>query len=221
MKIRLQIIILLLFINYSFVYCQEIKTKDNNIKASTLSLFGVLKLQYEKTHNNNLSFGFGTSCHWLVHKGIKFEPTFRYYFKHHAPTGWYIEQKFAIGYFYTIEEFEKEHCIYDANNKLKEYRLEYYHKKLPFYTHGASLKFGIQKFCGKKKRFVFDYNFGFQYFPYRYSGGNDDAEYYDAFGNKNVITVSSSQGIPANEIYWYMFGAGSIIYSNISIGYNF
>lgn len=227
MKRRLQIMLLLLLTNYSFVYCQEEMTKNNNLKISILSFLDNAKIQYERTYNSNSSFGLTASYYYLKPMtGIKIEPTYRYYFKRHTPTGWYFEPKLLIGIFNTKAEFNKRLYVYNANDSLiKEEILEdFFMKKLTFIPIGASLKFGQQKFFGKNKRYVFDYNFGFQYFPYNYSKKDEQTIYYDTFGNRNVIVTSHGGGeptMPANELFWYFFGAGSVFYSNISIGYNF
>ena len=211
----------------TFAFCQDSLTNKNNIKVSILSFVDNAKIHYEMLLSKNYTIGLTTSYFYLKPVvGIKIEPNLRYYFKSQAPIGWYIEPKLLIGFFNTEEAFNKRLYVYNANDSLikEEILEEYFMKKLTFIPIGASLKVGQQKYFGKNKRFVFDYNFGFQYFPYNYSKKDEQTVYYDTFGNKNVIETSHGgirDAMPVNQLFWYFIGSGSILYANISIGYNF
>jgi hypothetical protein len=223
-KMTKYLINLLLLLSCTGAFCQDSLTSKNNLKISILSLVDNAKFQYERVIGRSTTIGLTASIFYLNPVvGIKIEPAFRYYFKKHSPTGWYIEPKLLIGYFNTKEDFKKFYYTYNASGNLINHKEEDYQNTLSFIPMGVALKVGLQKYFGKKNRFVFDYNFGFQYFPYNYSRKHETTEYYDLNGNRNVIETSPG-GIepnPGNSAFWYLFGAGSIFYSNISIGYNF
>jgi hypothetical protein len=154
--------------------------------------------------------------------GIKLGLSFRYYFKRNAPIGWYIEPKFSVGYFQTDELFDKYLCKYNSTNEISYCEdIDGGKVLVTFMTAGISLKVGNQKYFGKSDRFVFDYNFGFQYFPYKENPTDDETiEYFDEYGNKTIVFVEYN-GNFVNGLVWYTIGAGSVIYANLSIGYNF
>ena len=95
---------------------------------------------------------------------------------------------------------------------------------MKFIPIGVSLKFGRQSHFGKRKRLVFDYNFGFQFFPYNYPDDQEINDYFDNTGNR--IRIVTTQGtikdaIPGNYLFWYFIGPGSFFQANMSLGYNF
>ncbi|MEK6615254.1 MAG: hypothetical protein AABZ32_03955 [Bacteroidota bacterium] len=193
---------------------------------SAISLIQNAKLYYERKISDNSTIGLIVSAYYLNPVfGIKIEPTFRFYFKANAPEGWYIHPNLSVGYFRTKETFTRRHYTYDANNILINTEIDEYNKEVYFTPVGFTLKAGHQNYFGKNKRFVFDYNFGLQYFPYNYYSRIDEqTEYYDNNGNKNVVETSHGgirDAIPVNSLIWYFFGAGSVLNSNISIGYVF
>ena len=223
-KMTRQIFALIIILTSNIAFCQDSLTRKNNLKLSIISLADNAKFQYERVISKNSTVGVTASIYYLKPViGIKIEPTFRYYLKNNAPTGWYIEPKFLIGYFNTEEDFNTVHNTYNTNDRLINYEVVYFKKKLSFIPIGASLKVGHQKYFGNNNRFVLDYNFGLQYFPYNYPKDQETTEYNDINGDQNVIITSPGAIEPyiGNEGFWYLFGAGSIFYANISIGYNF
>ena len=227
LKMTKQIIIFFLLLASNFAFCQDSLTKMNNIKISIISLVDNAKINYESILNKRNTIGLTTSYFYLEPVvGIKIEPTFRYYFKKHAPTGWYIEPKLSIGYFRTEEIYNKIQYTYNSNDSLIKQEIidASFRQKVYFVPFGASLKIGQQLLFGKNKQFVFDYNFGFQYFSYNYPMKKEKTEYIDLNGNRIIIETSAGsllEKFPGNEFYWNLFGPGSIFNSNISFGYNF
>jgi hypothetical protein len=221
------ILIFALLLTSSIAFCQDSLTKKNNIKISILSFVDNAKINYERLISKNLTIGLTASYFYLEPVvGIKIEPSVRHYFKSQAPIGWYIETKLQVGYFSTKEIYNKIQYTYNSNDSLinEEILESSFRKKVQFIPFGASLKIGQQILFGKNKRFVFDYNFGLQYFSYNYPRKKESTEYFDLNGNRNVIETSPGsllENFPGNEFYWNLFGPGSIFYSNISIGYNF
>jgi len=221
------ILIIVFLLTTVLAFCQDSLKNKNNVKISILSLVDNAKFQYERLISKNHTIGLTASYFYIKpFTGIKIEPAFRFYFKSQAPINWYVETKFLIGFFNTKEVFNKRLYVYNANDSLIKNEIldEGFMKELTFIPIGASLKIGQQKFFGKMKRFVFDYNFGFQYFPYNYSKKVEQTEYIDTYGNKNVVETSQGgirDAMPVNGFFWYIFGAGAILNTNISIGYNF
>jgi hypothetical protein len=221
------LVILMLILSCSIVQGQDSLTYKNNFKISILSFADNAKLQYERVLTKSFSFDITASYYYFKPlTGIKAEPSFRYYFKKNAPTGWYIQPKFSIGYFSTQEKCSKILYTYSPNDSLlsTDFLDKKFIKELRFMPVGASVKFGIQKYFGKKKRFVFDYNLGLQYFPLNYKIKDEKYEYIDTDGNKKVLLLSKSwikESIPEKVLYWYLFGPGSFFETNISLGFNF
>lgn len=222
------VVILIGFSASSFLYGQETGKNKNCLKLSALSLVGNAKVQYEKAFSNNSSCGIAASFFYLTdRKGIKIEPFYRYYFKKHAPAGWYCEPKIAVGCFRTFEPYHNEKYVYDPAGNMTGhfYIFESFAKEFIVYPFGGSIRFGCQKYFGKNKRFVFDYNFGLQCFIYNTPRTSETNYYTDSDGNKvEIVTVHGAIedcSIPTDEIYWYFLGAGSVFQANISIGYNF
>lgn len=206
---------------------QDSERYKNNLKISILSFADNAKIQYERLINKSLSFDFTASYYYLKPiVGTKIEPSIRYYFKRKAPTGWYFQPKLSIGYFHAQESCKKIVFTYNPGDSLlgEQVLSESYKKEVGFIPCGASLKFGIQKYFGKKKRIVFDYNFGLQFFYLNYRFKEETYEYIDANENKNIIKITKAvveESIPTKVIYWYVFGPGSFFETNLSIGFNF
>jgi len=222
MKQSLIIILIFFLTNSSILFGQEAKSSQN-LKISIFSLLDNAKFQYERKLNQSSTCGITASFFYITPMcGVKLEPAFRYYFKKDAPTGWYIEPKLSIGYFQTGELFEKYSTKYNSSNEIIDWQdLDGGSIIVSFMPVGGSLKIGHQHFFGKKDQFILDYNLGFQYFPYKENVTKDEIiEYYDENGDRNEI-VTIYEGSFAHGIVWYTIGAGSVIYSNLSIGYNF
>ena len=209
------------------LYGQDSLNHKNNLKISILSFADNAKIQYERVINKNYSLDLTASFYYLQpFMGLKIEPSFRYYFQHHAPAGWYMQPKISIGFFNAQEHYDRILSTFDSNNSLMNVFIldDSFNKYLKFYPIGVSLKFGIQKYFGKNKRFVFDYNLGLQFSPLYYAKPKEETEYYDTNGNRNVVDVSPSLikvGLMGKTIYWYVLGPGSFFETNISIGYRF
>lgn len=226
MKKTILLLILLLFMTSATLFGQDSLTHKNIIKISVLSLVANAKVQYERVISKRFSLDISASYYYLnPMTGIKFEPAFRYYFKHHAPTGWYVEPKFLIGRFNTKEFFNSVLYTYnDKDSLINQEALGESKKDLSFTPVGGALKFGIQKYFGRKQRFVFDYNLGVQYFPYNFPRKETQTQYSDGSGNETIIVTSygsQRDAPPTNYLFWSFIGAGSFLYTNVSIGYNF
>ena len=216
-----------LLITTAIVFGQNSSAYKNNFKISILSFVDNAKIQYERDINKSYTFDLTASFYYInPFKGIKIEPSFRYYFKHHAPIGWYLQPKVSIGYFFARENYSRNLFTYNSSDSLISQKTidESFKKDLRFFPIGASLKSGIQKYFGKDKRFFFDYNLGIQCCPLYYNKKEEQSEYFDTNGNKNIIVTAPSlikTGLWGQAIYWYVFGPGSFFDTNISIGYNF
>jgi len=221
MKKGMYIALIVVIGSLSNVNCQEDGSdKKNNLKISIVSSLIGIKLQYERTITPSSSIGITVTSYYHPEflSEIKFEPGYRYYFEKSAQKGWYIEPKVCFGSFLSRVYYEE---FYYKSDSLVLFDMKNYSKDIPFTSFGVALKGGQQMLFGKKKRLLFDWNFGFQYLPYNFKTPIiNDRTYFDDEGNEILVKTDIS-GDWTYGVGWYLFGAGSIIYSNISLGYRF
>lgn len=233
-------IIRMKYLVFLFLLCTTVTaTAQDSIHKRNLLKFSVLgvafhsQLQYERVLSEGFTIGvIASGYYWLSLPGVKVEPHFRYYFKRQAPSGWYIEPKLSIGYFQTQEPFEQRQYTYNSSDSLISERLlmSNLKKNVSFMPAGITLKVGVQKFLGSHQRWVLDYNIGLQCFPMMdirqkpLTDYNDRNEFIDEWGNRIVtetVPREHAEGPPKGLAFWYLFGAGSFINTNLSFGYRF
>ena len=158
--------------------------------------------------------------------GIKLEPYYRFYLNGQPPKGMYIEPRIAGGSFNTWEIFHTIKYTYDTeNNLIKEECLDAsIRKELFFYSYGGSLRFGYQNQFGTFDRVMVDISLGFQYFLYNIDTRDKTESFYDIVGNQHIFVTSygsAGEYFPENNLFWYIFGPGSVFNPTVKLGYTF
>lgn len=104
---------------------------------------------------------------YLMEQGVRFEPFVRWYPFKKAPTGFYVNAKAIMGFYYT----------YDLDADIRDY--EFYpfqqHPERPgtFANFGGGMGAGYQMLVGKKKHWALDFFADGQYAYATASFGNN------------------------------------------------
>jgi hypothetical protein len=158
-----------------------------------------LRLKYERTTSDNISYGTFLNVYYFNFKGIRLDPFVRFYPKGKAPKGVYIQGKAVVGIFYSKIKYEYEQIIGTDTTTLASTESE------TFTTYGGGLGLGYQFIIGRSE-LPMDLFLGFQ---------------YSKFGAPASVIINNNRYETLDDATWYMTGPGSIFNMNFGIGFSF
>ncbi len=176
------------------------------IGISPVQLMHGVRIKYEKPLSDKISYGALLTGYYGDFPGGQLAPIVRYYFKKHAPEGFYAQAKIVFGMHlndyatYKLKEGETA-PNYDMFGDMTNG--DPVTKTQTFFNVGGGLTVGYQMLFGKDDKWSIDVNIGA-----KFVGGvpvPDDAPAGKAFDN----------------LGWAVSGPGSIIDGLFSVGYRF
>lgn len=194
--------------------------EKNSVKLSMISIISNVKISYERVIGKQSSIGLIGSYYYTMTKGYKFEPYYRYSFSGTGKTGWYMEGRIAFGEFETLEYFNEYKYVYNNDILINssENTTEDFVKFNPI---GLSYGTGYKRFFLKNEKAFFDFSFGLQYFHFYRSPESETSIIYNEDGTRLETTLNygyTGDGFPVESAFWGIFGAGSILYGQVSVG---
>ena len=191
------------------VIAQEKQDFKNIIGISPLQLFNGVRIKYERTLNEKITYGgiltgYYPNPAFHSYTGVQIAPTIRGFFKENAPKGFYVQAKILGGIYSaenTIEIYDKpyspdyERIYIKSEDRIKK-----------FASFGVGMAIGFQTVWGEKKRMILDMNLGLKYM------GNSPSP---------KLKDNEERFPDTKHLNWYVFGPASIVDGLISIGYRF
>ncbi|GHT51446.1 hypothetical protein AGMMS49982_08920 [Bacteroidia bacterium] len=174
------------------------------IGISPVQLMHGVRIKYEKPLSDKISYGALLTGYYGDFPGGQLAPIVRYYFKKHAPEGFYAQAKIVFGMHlndyatYKLKDGETA-PIYLAGVMMNGDPVT---KTQTFFNVGGGLTAGYQMLFGKDDKWSIDVNFGV-----KFVGG--------------VPVPDDAAGGVLDNLGWAVSGPGSIIDGLFSVGYRF